>query len=743
MLSDALEQRINRKLHGAYYTPPLITKHLCDRTIHRAVLDAVDGRSARRFGDLAQLVDGLDDATATSLIDEVLPQLSVLDPACGAGAFLIAAANTLVAIYRDVFAWIDRAGGDLLRQRLADIRATHRSLDDCLTRRVLADNLYGVDLMPEAVEIARQRLALLVEGDGDAPVIRVVAGNALIGLLGAPPGARATDEACDAELLDRFRTLGIRYERSTWDSTKNLPGPSERRPMGVADIARLRPLHWPLAFAGVIRRGGFDAIVTNPPWDVFKPNGKEFFEAHSELVTKKSMSIHDFEAEQARLLEDPTLREAWLDYRSAFVHQSAFFRAAPEYKHQTSTANGRRVGSDLNLYKLFTERCYRLLREGGHCGLIVPSGIHTDLGAKGLREMLFDRATIESLFCIENRDAVFGDVHRMFKFVVLQFARGGQTRQFPAAFMRRDVSELNEFPSHGSVSIDVDLIRKLSPDSLSVMEFKGELDVKIARRMARFPLLGEVIAGVWRLRLNREFDMTNDGRLFQTSAGVGRLPLFEGKMIWHFDDRFAEPRYWVDEERGRAAILGHVRAGPSPARNSGARTPRLLPDQAEGRLGYERPRFAIRAVASNVNARTLIAAIVPANHFCGNSLLIESSGLSEAESLYLAGVMNSFVLDWLLRQKITTNVNMFQIYQLPVPRLVAGDAEFDAIVGRVDRLVNVDASERATLRAELDAIVARLYGLNESEFAHVLATFPLVDAETRERARNAMEGVTP
>ena len=708
MLSDALEGRINRKLHGAYYTPPAITKHLCDRTIHQAVLDGVNAGSSRRFGDLTQLVDELDDMTAVSLLDDVLPQLTVLDPACGAGAFLIAGANTLVAIYRDTYAWVDRGGGDRLRKRLADIRSAHRSLDDYLMRRVLADNLYGVDMMPDAVDIARRRLAMLVQCDTSPPVMHVVAGNALIGLLDMPSGAHSTQEACDAVLLDRFRTLGIRHERSTWDSSTNQPGPPERRPMEGDDIARLRPLHWPLAFAEVMRRGGFDVVVTNPPWDVFKSNGKEFFEAHSELVTKKSMSIHDFEAEQSRLLEDPALREAWLEYRSAFVHQSAFFRAAPEYAHQISTANGRRVGSDLNLYKLFTERCYRLLREGGHCGLLVPSGIYTDLGAKGLREMLFDRTTIESLFCIENRDGVFDDVHRMFKFVVLQFARGGQTRAFPAAFMRRDVSELNEFPARGSVSIDVGLIRKLSPDSLSVMEFKGELDVTIARKMARFPLLGEDVPGRWRPQLHREFDMTNDARLFRTSPAPGRLPLFEGKMIWQFDPCFAEARYWVD-------VIG-------------AGTPRL------SSAGHERARLAIRAVASNVNTRTLIAAIVPANHFCGNSLLVDDGGLGESESLYLAGVMNSFVLDWLLRQKITTNVNMFHIYQLPVPRLVAGDAEFDAIVGRVSRLMTVDVPERAELRAEIDAVVAGVYGLNESEFAHVLSTFPLIDVELRSHA---------
>ena len=50
-------------------------------------------------------------------------------------------------------------------------------------------------------------------------------------------------------------------------------------------------------------RGGFDVIITNPPWDIFKPNAKEFFAEHSDLVTKKKMTIEDFEEEQGKLLE--------------------------------------------------------------------------------------------------------------------------------------------------------------------------------------------------------------------------------------------------------------------------------------------------------------------------------------------------------------------------------------------------------------------------------------------------------
>ena len=48
----------------------------------------------------------------------------------------------------------------------------------------------------------------------------------------------------------------------------------------------MHPFHWGFEFDEILnKRGGFDAIITNPPWEIFKPNGKEFFEDHSDLVS--------------------------------------------------------------------------------------------------------------------------------------------------------------------------------------------------------------------------------------------------------------------------------------------------------------------------------------------------------------------------------------------------------------------------------------------------------------------------
>ena len=130
--------------------------------------------------------------------------------------------------------------------------------------------------------------------------------------------------------------------------------------------------------------------------------------------------------------------------------------------------------------------------------------------------------------------------------------------------------------------------------------------------------------------------------------------------------------------------------------------------------------------------------------------------------------MNSFVLDYYLRQQVSANLTMFFIYQCPVPRLSKNDSAFAPITNRAARLIcntpefddlaqavgltpttsagrteygATDPTERAKLRAELDGLVAHLYGLSEDEFTHILGTFPLVAQPVKVAAHNAYRDV--
>jgi hypothetical protein len=418
-----------------------------------------------------------------------------------------------------------------------------------------------------------------------------------------------------------------------------------------------------------------------------------------------------------------------------------------------------------------------LLRDGGQLGIVIPSGIYTDLGCKQLREMVFSESRVTGLFCFENRKEIFEGVHRSFKFVILSCEKGGTTEAFPARFMRHEVSELLDFPNDEDLTIGVDLIRRLSPDSLSLMEFKQAIDIQIAKKMAQYPLLGEKLEDTWNLKLTAEFHMTNDSHLFKTEPAPGRLPLYEGKMIHQFTHQFAEPRYWVDEAEGRRSVLGKRGI-----------------DQGQ-KLDYQGYRLGVRAIARNTDIRTLITGMIPPNVYCGNSILsLCQSNLSNKEILIALSLTNSFVIDAYLRSMVSANINMFYIYQLPVPRLQKGDRWFNEIVHHAARLIcttpdydtlaqeigldplpltpspkmgegeleqrdnnapaplsrtgrgaggegkiygTTDETERAHHRAQLDGIIAHLYQLTETEFRHILSTFPIVPDATKHAAIEA------
>lgn len=828
VLGYIFEKYINQKAFGAYYTRPQITEYLCDRTIHKLIVDRVNDALCfdfaqhksdkyKRFEDINELLIKLDTNVCRLLMEDILPNLSILDPACGSGAFLVAAMKTLIQVYSAVFGTIKLMGDATLKEKLENIESSHPSLPYFIKKRIVSDNLYGIDIMEEATEIAKLRLFLaLVSSAHDVEELEplpnidfnIMAGNSLIGLIRVdetafdavgnslqgnllqslaadnykkileeknksvdlykkhaflPKALPDTDTPQDTRLihirknieqlnkksqeklnlllLDEFsKRLGIKYEEV------QLTGKSQKRVLKVEDIAALKPFHWGYHFDKVLERGGFDAIITNPPWEAFKPDAKEFFAQHNDLVTKKKMDIHTFEETKDKLLQDQEIANAWLEYKSKFPHVNLYYRSSRQYQNQISIVNGKKSKTtDINLYKLFLEQCFNLLKTGSECGIVIPSSFYNDLGAKQLREMLFSQSKVTGLFCFENRKTIFEGVDSRFKFVVLTFEKGGNTENFPAAFMRHNVQELQRFPSNDSISISLELIRRLSPDSLSVVEFKNEIDFRISEKMTKFPLLGEQIKDKWNLSLGREFHMTDDKNLFK-SYSKSRLPLYEGKMIHQFTHLYAEPRFWVDEQEARKALLGKKK-------NDNGQL-----------LDYQSYRFSYRAIGRSTDARTLIGTVLPQNVFSGNSLNIASPTQDNKSTVFISAVLNSFCVDFALRQQVSANINMFYIYQLPVPRLTKNDRYFNDIVQRAAKLICTtpefdelaqevglvshqqgvtDETERAKLRAELDGMVAHLYGLTEDEFSYILTTFPIVNASVKEAALEAYRNFAP
>jgi hypothetical protein len=277
------------------------------------------------------------------------------------------------------------------------------------------------------------------------------------------------------------------------------------------------------------------------------------------------------------------------------------------------------------------------------------------------------------------------------------------------------------------------------------MEFKNELDIRIAEKMSQFPLLGEKIDGTWNLKLTAEFHMTNDSHLFKTEPAKGRLPLYEGKMIHQFTHQWGKAKYWLEESEARKDLLGR--------------------QKEQGQiLNYQIYRLGFRDIGRNTDARTMIVTMLPQYVYCNHKLPTaiiqdcQTDTLKYKISLFICAWLNSFASDYIFRQRVTTNLTFFIVYNLAVPRLQQGDRYFAEIVERAGKLICTtpefdelarevgldshregicDESQRGQLRAELDGMIAHLYGLSEEEFAYILTTFPIVPEATKQDALEA------
>lgn len=827
-LGYIFEKYINQKEFGAYYTRPEITEYLSESTISKLIVERVNAHKTAgvngQFTSISDLLLNLNAPLCRFLLMDVLPGINILDPACGSGAFLVAAMKSLINVYSAIIGRIEFLNDMFLSNELKKIKKEHPSIAYFIKKRIITDNLFGVDIMEEGTEIAKLRLFLALVAaattvDELEPLpnvdFNILSGNSLIGLMHINKKTfeessdlttqayyqtyikklrerkilvdsyrhassyaedlrqirdsiilkdKEVSEALDNMLLDKFSTLGIKFEEATWNKEKEKEGATKKRALRLSDIRSLQPFHWGFEFDEILNiKGGFDAIITNPPWEVFQTNEKEFFQQYAPSIQKKKLRIENWVTQKEKLLRDPEILKDWLEYVSRFPHQLGYFKKASQYSNQLSTVDGKTVGNKPNLYCLFVEQCYNLLQPGGECGIVIPSGIYTDLGTLQLREMLFGKTNVTGLFCFENSKGIFEGVHRSFKFVVLTFEKGSVTTSFPAAFMRHDVEELDQFPSNESVRINVDLVRKLSPDSLSVPEFKLPIDVNIASKLLSNPSLSDSENG-WGLELyGEELNMTRSAKLFRTKPTEYRV--YEGGMIWHFDHQFSEPRYWVVENS-----LGEEFLSKKAKRIAGIDEPpkSMIND-------YEVYRMGIRKIASNTNERTLISTILPKKCLAGNSLTVNFPFIhdeahyselrhSNTEILVLTALMNSYVADYILRSRMTTNLNLFFLYQLPIPRLTSDNKYFNPIVERSAKLICTtdefdelakevglgssrkgvrDEAKRAQLRAELDGIIAHVYGLTEEEFAHILTTFPIVEQSVKDAALEAYKEFTP
>ena len=513
--------------------------------------------------------------------------------------------------------------------------------------------------------------------------------------------------------------------------------PSSAMRSAVAGIAKKAPfLHWPIVFAPVMARGGFDCVVGNPPWEKVKLSEKEFFSSRDSAIANapnKDARQHLIdELEEAP--QGTPARRLFEEFEDAKQEAEGASRYARQGGRFPLTGSG-----DVNLYALFAEVALRVVHPDGRAGMVLPSGIATDSGtAPFFRYVAIGR--LASLIDFENRDALFQGVHRSYKFCLLTIGPVG-TPQF-AFFLTQPEQRFDE---RRRFTLSTEDLKRLNPNTGTAPIFRSKADAELTAKIYRHvPVLWDETredGNPWGLTFATMFHMSNDSGLFETAPRGGLVPLYEAKMIHQYDHRWAT--YRGDEENAVRDVTEEEKLDPEFR----ARPRYWVPEaEVEERLlahEWRRPwLFGCRGICRATDERTVIAAVLP-RVGAGNSLplLLPAREITAPDVACLVATMSSLVMDYCSRQKLGgINLNLFILKQFAV--LSPGgfsNADRAFIIPRVAMLTSggrdllpwieelgvsgvpeTQPQRRSAVRAELDAYVAKLYGLTRDELSFVL-----------------------
>jgi hypothetical protein len=840
-----------RKESGSYYTPTSLVDCLLD-----SALDPL-----------------LDEACAKPTPEErvaALLDLTVCDPACGSGHFLVAAARRIAK----------RVAAEEIGESEPPDAVVRAAL-----RRVVGRCIYGVDVNPMAAELARVSLwlealepgkplsyldenirvgnsllgatpALLADGlpdeafkpiEGDDRKVAAVlkkqnaAERAGQHDLFSPAGIQVSNAALAKRaaavtqtLPDSLEDLHIHQQRQAaelaqsperrarklvadaWCAAFVQPKTEETRSTAitqsileqfdsgantldlaavedlVADLARqYRFFHWHVEFPHIFPTGngatdidpatgwsgGFSCVIGNPPWERVKLQEQEFFAARNPTIAHAPNA-----AARKKLIaalsdsDNPADLALHAEFEAELRKAAGWSHLLRESGRYPLTGRG-----DINTYAVFAETASTVIGPRGRSGLVLPTGIATDATTAPYFGSLVHGARLVSFLDFENEAFLLSRAvdHRV-RFCLLTVC--GRARRVDLARFAFGTRYMPDLAAR-RFTMPPEEILLVNPNTGTTPVFRFRRDAEITISIyKRVPVLwrDDPEDNPWGLSFLRMFDMANDSGLFRTChqlesdgwvlrgnvffRGDKRmLPLYEAKMIHHFDHRLGT----YEGQTGAQANVGTL--------------PRLTPEQHDDPDCAVLPRYWVgetevderldrrswrkgwllgwRDIARSTDERTVICSALPQTA-TGDTLLL---AFTDGPAALLQANLSAFVLDYCARQKSTgTHLKYFvfkqfpalppQAYDEPVSWL-GGAAPASWIEQRVLEVgftshdihpfaVNLgidgppfrwNEERRFAIRAELDAAFFHLYGIERDDADYVMETFPVVRQRDEQR----------
>ncbi len=497
----------------------------------------------------------------------------------------------------------------------------------------------------------------------------------------------------------------------------------------------LNPAHMPVLFPEVFLRdnGGFDVLVGNPPWETVKVETHKWWSQRFPGLMAMPTAVRDDAIAKCRKSR-PDLQNEY----EAEVTRVHGLRLAVQSLGYPGLGTG-----DVDLYEVFAWRMRDALRRHGRLGVVFPRSLLASGGTSKWRKATLDAGELVEVAVLSNTKRWAFDMEARYTIALVVLERNASRPSFgisgPFETMAAFIEERGrpiEIPMSGPTAWTPTSMVPLIPD-VSMRDALLQMYVAGAGLMST--------SHPWEVSTYNELHSTKEKPyIVQAERPTTRMwPVYKGESIQVWNPDTGIYYGWADRDRVVTEFLMAKRPRQSRTSTSAYfgmsdkwfEDPKTLPCMG--------PRVAWRKIARATDTRTVHVALLPPHVFVADHCYLMFFKRSEVgDDAYVLGCMSSLLCDWVARRLVEVNLTAEILTAFPLPiaermdqrrqrvveiaaRLAAIDdrfAKWAANVGVETGSVKTD-SERADLMAELDALVAHLYGLSRDQVDHIFATF--------------------
>lgn len=480
-------------------------------------------------------------------------------------------------------------------------------------------------------------------------------------------------------------------------------------------------------------RQGFDVILGNPPWNKTNLEMSEFM---------GSIDLRFLEAgnsQKEELVKEYEGTSAWNRWIDAAKEEDRLNRAISVLHPSTQSETAGFGAGHSDIFAPFVDCCFRWLKLKGILGLVLPTAFHVSHSLSRLRRKFLHGMTVGGYFSFENKRSLF-EIDKRWKFSILVAKNTSPSidHGFLAQFyLHHDQWLFSDDRKPKPFLYSAELIEKMDPDNLIFQEFTSNEDAYCADTVFLHSIAWKDFSENNNWQIRRELNATEDrwridykrkdvGRSWNRdiSVIVNHLPgtIHQFTDLWEGAETAAIP---IENLADKPAILELTR--------------------------YYRAAYRITARATD--ERTSIYTILCPGTTATNKLPIEGTPTQRPNSLAIGAiaVCNSFVFDWCLRLRVgSKDVSKFIVNVTPMSEVAAksilcvhsalrltcnhsgyaplwreqlADAWREPNLDPFTFPILATPDDRWSLRAVIDAVVAQAYGLDRTQYAHILSTF--------------------